>query len=126
MAKLNRLAEELNNILRNNNEAIFNLLSDRGKAIYFPKTAIVGQSREARSKKINATIGIALEDDGTPIHLSSISDLISLEPKDIFPYADTYGKLELRKKWQDLIRIKNPSLSVEISLPVATGSLTHG
>lgn len=126
MTKLNRLAEELNEILKNKNGTIFNLLSERGRAIYFPKTGIVGQSREAKGKKINATIGIALEDDGSPIHLSGISDLIHLDPKEIFPYADTYGKSELRKKWKELILQKNPNLTGEISEPVVTAALTHG
>ena len=126
MIKINPLAEELNKILKDNNETIFNLLSDRGRAIYFPKNGILGQSAEAKGKKINATIGIALEDDGTPVCLKSISDLVHLDPKEVFPYAGSYGKPELRKKWQELIKLKNPSLACEISFPVVTNALTNG
>lgn len=123
---LNSLADELNAVLGRTNPAVLNMLSERGRAIYFPKTGILGQAAEARGKKINATIGIATQDDGSPIRLASMADLIKLEPKDIFPYVSSYGKLELRKKWQELIRIKNPALASLISLPVVTNALTHG
>jgi aspartate/methionine/tyrosine aminotransferase len=124
--KLHPLAEEANVIIRNTNEAVFEMLSERGRAIYFPKTGIVGQSAEAKGKRINATIGIALEDDGSPLRFRSIADKISLEPKDIFNYAPNHGKIELRKIWQESIRKKNPCLSSAISLPIVTQALTHG
>lgn len=119
-------AHELNQIINAVNPAVFNLLSEKGKAIYFPKAGILGQSAEAKGKRINATIGIGLEDDGSPIRLDSIAKLVNLPPADVFPYAPGYGKPELRKKWQELIREKNPSLQTEISLPVATNALTNG
>jgi len=126
MIKLAPLAEELNKIIGAANPAVFALLSDRGKAIYFPKAGILGQSAEAKGKRLNATIGIGLNDDGSPIRLDSIAKLINLPPADVFPYAPGYGKPELRKKWQELIREKNSSLKTEISLPVATNALTNG
>ena len=126
MIKLAPLAEELNQIINNANPAVFDLLSEKGKAIYFPKAGILGQSAEAKGKRINATIGIGLNDDGSPIRLESIAKLVNLPPADVFPYAPGYGKPELRKKWQELIREKNSSLKTEISLPVATNALTNG
>lgn len=102
------------------------MLSHKGRAIYFPKTGIVGQAAEAKSKKINATAGIAVEDDGTPMRLNSIAEKIKLSPGDIFNYAPTYGKPELRRLWLKKIKEKNPSLNVPISLPIVTGALTHG
>lgn len=122
---LNPQAEELNKIIKENS-AIYELLSEKGKAIFFPKKGILGQTAEAKGKKINATIGAAIEDDGTPMRLQSIAKNISLEPKDVFPYAPSYGKPELRKQWQEMIKKKNPSLKAEISLPVVTNALTHG
>lgn len=123
---INPLAEELNNSLNSANPIILDLLSEHGKEIYFPKKGILGQSAEAEGAKINATIGIALLDDGSPARLKGIADLVKLDPKDVFPYASSYGKKELRKKWQELIKIKNPSLVSPISLPVATNALTNG
>ena len=119
-------AEELNRILRKNNEFIYELLSEKGRGIFFPKEGIISQSIEARGKKINATIGIAIEDDHTPMRLPSIAKKIDLDPKDVFPYASSYGKQELREKWKAEIFRKNPSLKSEISMPIVTSGLTHG
>lgn len=127
MANLNPQAEELNIVIKQNNPVIFDLLSEKGKAIFFPKKGILAQSAEAKGKKINATIGMAVEDDGSPMRLNSIAEKISLDPKDVFPYAPSFGKPELRKVWQEMIRKKNSSLGDKtISLPVVTNALTHG
>lgn len=125
VTKLNPQAVTLNQVLETQNPEVFSLLSEKGKAIYFPKDGILGQSAEAKGKKINATIGIAVNDDGTPVRLSAISNKINLDPKDIFPYAPSYGKLELREAWKKLIKKKNPSLKGNTSLPVVTNALTH-
>jgi aspartate/methionine/tyrosine aminotransferase len=126
MRELNFFAEELNQIIKAANSAVFALLSEKGRAIYFPKTGILGQSAEAKGKKLNATIGIGLDDDGLPMRLNSIAKLVNLPPADVFPYAPGYGKPELRKLWQEKIREKNPTLKTEISLPVTTNALTNG
>jgi aspartate/methionine/tyrosine aminotransferase len=49
-----------------------------------------------------------------------------VDPKESFTYASSYGRPDLRKKWQEMIRSKNPSLKGTISLPVVTHALTHG
>ena len=127
MTKLNPQALELNEIIEKNNPAVFELLSEKGKAIFFPKKGILAQSDEAKGKNINATIGIALEDDNTPMRLSSIAENVKLMPIDIFPYASSFGKPELRKKWKEMLYEKNPSLcKKEISMPIVTCALTHG
>ena len=124
---MNPQAEELNAAIQSTNPVVLSLLSERGKAIFFPKKGILGQTAEAKGKKINATIGIALEDDGSPVRLSAITDMITLDPKDAFPYAPSYGKPELRKKWKEMMAEKNPSLAGKaFSLPVVTSALTHG
>ncbi|MBN2104610.1 aminotransferase class I/II-fold pyridoxal phosphate-dependent enzyme [bacterium] len=126
MIKINPQAEALNSIIQNDNPAIFHVLSEKGKAAYFPNKGIIKQSAEAKGKSINATIGMAIEDDGTPMRLPSIDKMLNMNPKDTFPYASSYGKPELRKIWQDLIYKKNPSLQATISLPIVTNALTHG
>ena len=124
---VNPQAEELNETILNNNPAILEMLSDKGKAIFFPKKGILAQTAEAKGKKINATIGIALEEDSSPLCLNSISKNISLEPKDAFPYAPSFGKPELRAQWKEMIVEKNPSLKkVKLSSPVVSNALTHG
>ena len=99
---MNPQAEELNNTIRQKNGSVLELLSEKGKAIFFPKKGILSQSADAKGKKINATIGAAIEDDLTPMRLKSIAKLIKLDPKDAFPYAPSFGKPELRKRWKEL------------------------
>lgn len=122
---MHRLAEETNAVLRTQSPAIFAMLSERGKQISFPKHGILGQTAQARGSRINATIGIGIEDDGTPMHLPSMQQMLSLDPKEVYPYAASYGKDELRKEWLRLLREKNPSYNGPLTLPVVTSGITH-
>ncbi|MCJ7813431.1 aminotransferase class I/II-fold pyridoxal phosphate-dependent enzyme [bacterium] len=126
MNPINTQAEELNQKIQYTNQVIYNLLSQKGRAIYFPKSGVLKQTAEAKGKRFNATIGMAIEDDGSPMRLPSIAQYLSLDPKEVFPYAPSYGIPELRKVWQKSIYTKNPSLKGKISLPVVTNALTHG
>ena len=124
---MNPQAEELNSIIRENNSVVFELLSERGKEIYFPKKGILAQSAEAAKAGINATIGTAVEDDGSPMRLESIASKVSLKPEKIFLYAPSYGRPDIRAEWKKMIYKKNLSMAgAEISLPVVTNALTHG
>ncbi|MBP5706496.1 MAG: aminotransferase class I/II-fold pyridoxal phosphate-dependent enzyme, partial [Spirochaetales bacterium] len=126
-SSLNEQAAELNKIISQVSPNIFSLLSDRGKNIYFPKKGILSQGKEAAKMGINATVGQAFEDDGTPMFIKSIEDEIKLPPKEVFTYSPSYGRADLRQKWQDMLRTKNPSLKDKtISLPVVSSALTHG
>lgn len=127
MAALNSQAEELNSIIKTCSPTVYKLLSKKGKAIYFPSKGILAQGMAAKDKEINATIGTAYEDDGTPMVLPSIAHQLNFDTKDAFPYAPSEGIRPLRNKWQELIRLKNPSLGTkEISLPVVTCGVTNG
>ncbi|MFV0590654.1 MAG: aminotransferase class I/II-fold pyridoxal phosphate-dependent enzyme [Draconibacterium sp.] len=124
---MNPQAAELNNIIREKSTVVFEMLSERGKNIFFPKKGILGQTAEAKGTKINATIGAAVEDDGTPMRLEAIASKINLDPSLVFPYAPSFGRPDIRAKWKSMIYEKNPSLKgVELSLPVVTNALTHG
>jgi aspartate/methionine/tyrosine aminotransferase len=124
---MNPQAEALNTIIQGKSNQVFNLLSERGKEIFFPKKGILGQTAEAKGTKINATIGAAIEDDGTPMRLESIASKINMDPSLVFPYAPSFGRPDIRAKWKSMIYEKNPSLKdVELSLPVVTNALTHG
>lgn len=125
---MNPIAQELNQIVKGSNPHIFEMLSDMGKALFFPK-GILSQSAEAKQKadKINATIGIAKEKNSV-LRLSSITKYIKdIDPDDYLPYAPSFGIPELRKKWKTELYKKNPSLAnKKISLPVVTSGITHG
>lgn len=124
---LNQQAVELNEIILSVNPHVHNLLSERGKAAFFPKKGILSQTADALNCRINATIGSALEDDKEIMHLESIAKNIGIDPQNVFPYAKGPGIPGIRKKWKELMMVKNPSLSgVSISLPLVTNALTHG
>ena len=120
-------AFSLNNTIGKINSNVLEMLSERGKNIFFPKLGILAQSAQAKGKAINATIGEAVEDDGTSMHLPEFDALVNLPTANIFPYAPSFGKPELRSLWKESIYRKNPSLNdTVISNPIATNGLTHG
>ncbi len=120
-------ALSLNNIIEKSNSKVLEMLSERGKNIFFPKLGILAQSAQAKGKAINATIGEAVEDDGTSMHLPEFDSLVNMPTANIFPYAPSFGKPELRTLWKESIYRKNPSLKdTVISNPIATNGLTHG
>jgi len=124
--KYSPLADALNQDLLNGAPQVFHMLSERGKAIYFPWKGILGQTAEAKNAKINATIGTAFEDDGSPLTLECIEALVNV-PSESFLYAPSFGMPRLREEWRKLMVVKNPGLKSKVfSLPVVTAALTHG
>ncbi|HVJ47674.1 aminotransferase class I/II-fold pyridoxal phosphate-dependent enzyme [Desulfitobacterium sp.] len=125
---MHETAQKLNEQIREANPYFYELLSDLGKELYYPK-GILTQSAEAKQKasRFNATIGIAIE-DGHPMYLSVIQENLSrFDPADLYDYAPPAGKVELRKLWKEKMLQENPSLQgKEISLPIVTNALTHG
>jgi aspartate/methionine/tyrosine aminotransferase len=124
---MNPIAKELNEIITQANPNIYDMLSPKGKNLYFPK-GILSQGAEAkeRAHKYNATIGIATE-NGVPMHLPSVMSYINLDPNQSVSYASSFGVLSLRKTWQRHMLGKNPSLvGKDISLPIVTNAITHG
>ncbi|MBT3395520.1 aminotransferase class I/II-fold pyridoxal phosphate-dependent enzyme [archaeon] len=124
---MNPLAKKLNRDIKASNSIVYDILSKKGREMFYPSHGILAQAAEAKGKKINATIGIALEENGEILCLDSISSNVNLPKNEVFNYVPSYGKINLRKKWQELIFKKNPSLKGEkISLPVVTNAITHG
>jgi len=124
---MNPLAQELNESIKKANPHIYDMLSTKGKNLYFPK-GILSQGAEAKEKafKYNATVGIATE-NGVPMHLPSIMSYINLPPQQSLNYAPSFGIPKLRETWQQLMFHKNPSLAgKKISLPIVTNAITHG
>jgi aspartate/methionine/tyrosine aminotransferase len=124
---VNALAKELNEIIAKENPVVLDMLSDLGKNLFMPK-GIVTQSAEAKEKahKYNVTIGIATDANG-PMFLDSVySCFHDMKPAELFPYAPSSGKPELRAKWLEKIKHDTPTLKAVTSLPVVTNALTHG
>lgn len=125
--KLNEQAIQLNKQIGAACPAVLEMLSKRGRAIYFPKLGILAQSAEANGKEINATIGVALEEDGAPMALPSIASNCSLKAGEMVSYAPSPGRPDIRKIWKEMLIKKNPSLAGKsFSRPVVTSALTHG
>ncbi|MEC0171875.1 aminotransferase class I/II-fold pyridoxal phosphate-dependent enzyme [Paenibacillus graminis] len=126
---MNPLAGQLNDSIKAGNEHVYDMLSNLGKALYYPKEGILSQSAEAaaHAKKYNATIGIATE-NGVPMHLGVIQDKLSAySPKDLYGYAPPAGKPELRTVWREKMLRETPSLEGKsFGTPIATNALTHG
>jgi aspartate/methionine/tyrosine aminotransferase len=122
----NPLAEGLNKDIEASAPQILSMLSARGKAIYFPFKGILGQTAEAKSAKINATIGTAFENDSSPLTLECMESMVNI-PSESFLYAPSFGLPKLREEWGKILAIKNPGLEGKtFSQPVVTAALTHG
>jgi aspartate/methionine/tyrosine aminotransferase len=123
------LAEAANAALASANQTVLDLLSERGKRFFFPAKGILAQGAEAKqqAKTANATVGIAME-NGAPMHLAAVHQhYAGLTPAEIYDYAPSYGRLDLRQAWQAKQIAETPSLAgAPTSLPVVTNALTHG
>ena len=119
---MNSLAKGLNKTLGSAAE----FLSDEGKRMFFPYGGILGQGAEAKACDINATIGMAFEEDGSPLVMDCFRQNLNLDKK-AFLYAGSFGLPKLREAWKAMELKKNPSLkNVKFSNPVVTNALTHG
>ncbi len=126
---LHPLAVAANEALAKDCPVVLGMLSARGRRFFFPAKGILAQGAEAKqkAKTANATIGIATE-NGAPMHLACIHKYYQgLTPSEIYDYAPSYGKPELRAAWARKQRAETPSLRDQIiSNPVVTNALTHG
>ena len=94
--------------------------------MFFPYGGILGQGAEAKGCAINATIGMAFEEDGSPLVMPCFEKNLALDKK-AFLYAGSFGNPKLRELWKAMEYVKNPSLkNVTFSTPVVTNALTHG
>jgi len=119
---MNELATKLNETLG----PAADFLSPAGRRMYFPYGGILGQGAEAKSCDINATIGMAFEEDGSPLVMDCFADGVKLD-KRAFLYAGSFGLPKLRETWRKMEFAKNRSLEGKrFSNPVVTNALTHG
>ncbi|MFQ6099599.1 MAG: hypothetical protein ACE5O2_17835, partial [Armatimonadota bacterium] len=125
---MNPLAVELNDTIEAANPHVFEMLSDFGKRLFFPK-GILAQSAEAKKKanRLNATLGIGTE-GRKAMHLRCVAAFFNEDdPDQVFPYAPGTGRPDLREAWRDRQLEQNPRLRGKVgSLPIATCALTHG
>ncbi len=124
---MNQQAKALEERITGENPAVWELLSQKGKEIFYPNKGILAQTAEAKGKRINATVGSALEDDGATMCLDTIARWLKIGTEESFSYAPSYGTDPVRRKWKEMMLKKNPSLEqTTISNPIVTSALTHG
>ncbi len=125
---MNPIAEQLNQTIKTSAPQIYDMLSDVGKRLFFPK-GILSQGAEAKEKAydINATIGIATE-GGRTMHLERVMAAIDpIRASQSLTYAPSFGIAALRQEWRRQLVEKNPSLAQkQVSLPLVTCGITHG
>jgi aspartate/methionine/tyrosine aminotransferase len=122
------LAVELNEKIRAESPVVYELLSQRGRELYFPK-GILSQSAEAKEKahRFNATIGEATEGDGPMALPSVLSHIRDISPADALRYAPAQGRADLRQAWRQKLLAENPAMRGKaFSLPIVTHAITHG
>ncbi|MCB9780638.1 MAG: aminotransferase class I/II-fold pyridoxal phosphate-dependent enzyme [Alphaproteobacteria bacterium] len=118
-------ASHLADVLEQHHPAAAATLSALGRRLFFPQ-GIPAQSAEARGTRINATIGQITDGHGKPLALPSmLSCLGDLDPGEATLYAAQGGRSDLREAWRDHVRADDPGCGSRVSLPVATGGLTH-
>jgi aspartate/methionine/tyrosine aminotransferase len=125
---MNPIAKELNRIIENENPHVLEMLSSVGKNLFFPK-GILSQGAEAKEKahKLNATIGIATEENRIMCFDSVMDSIKDIPPNESLTYAPSFGIPDLRKIWQESLYEKNASLKGKTtSLPVVTCGITNG
>ena len=119
---MNKLALQLNKTLG----TAADFLSPVGRRMYFPYGGILGQGAEAKSCELNATVGMAFEEDGSPLVMDCFRKAVGLD-KRAFLYVGSFGLPKLREAWRAMEFAKNPSLKGKtFSNPVVTNALTHG
>ena len=79
---MNALAKRLNKDLG----PVADMLSPTGRRMYFPYGGILGQGAEAKSCALNATIGMAFEEDGSPLVMDCFAKQSNLDSS-AFLYA---------------------------------------
>jgi len=128
-APLHPLAQASNDALEKDCPVLLSMLSERGKRFFFPAKGILAQGRR----------GEAEGEDGQRHHRHRHRErradaprlreqvLQGLTPGEIYDYAPSYGKPELRTAWAKKQRAETPSLGDHpASNPVVTNALTHG
>lgn len=122
------LAIELNAAIRAANPHVHEMLSHRGRELYFPK-GILSQSAEAKAKahRFNATIGMATEHGHAMFLPSVMAPLSGLTPDEALLYAPALGLPALRRAWREKQLAENPAQRDKAAtLPIVTSGLTHG
>ncbi len=101
-------------------------LSPLGRAVVFPK-GIPWQADQAKSTRLNATIGQITDGAGGPLPLPSLAATVpGLDAKMAFLYSPQPGHLAVRQRWRARqLHVAGRAEGV-CTMPYATHGLVHG
>jgi aspartate/methionine/tyrosine aminotransferase len=117
-------AQERNDRLAAINPVIYEALSPLGRRSFFPK-GIPYQAGQAKSCKINATIGQITDGEGNPLPLAPMAEkLAGLNPKDAFLYSPIGGREPARKLWHGKL-LKEDARMEGVALPAVSAGICH-
>lgn len=118
-------ADRLDAILARDAPAVARALSPLGRRAAFPR-GIPWQSEQARSTRINATIGQLTDGRGNPMPLAALAGGVTdLDPHLTWLYSPVEGPRTLRQAWIDRQRRVAGDPTTPVSLPLVTHGLTH-
>lgn len=118
-------ATEINEILAKQAPALHRAMSERGRALVFPR-GIPFQAGQARSAQINGTIGQLTDGHGNAMPLGPLAALLGeLDPKTSWLYSPIEGPAALRDAWLARQRRLAGGPDVALSRPFATHGLVH-
>ena len=120
-------AERLNDVLEAGWPAAARCLSERGRALVFPR-GIPFQSAQAKHTRLNATIGQVTDGSGMPLAPQTLAQLVpELERRACFLYSPIDGHASLRQAWRRR-QLEQAGLPADHpgTLQVVTHGLTQG
>ena len=118
-------ADALNETLARHHPAAAACLSEVGRRLFFPR-GVPAQAAEARTCRLNATIGQITDGHGRSLALPAISrSLGGLDLDEATLYTAQGGRRDLRELWAAHIQQDAPGPPAVATLPVITAGLTH-
>lgn len=99
------------------------------RRVEYPWGGLLAQAAEAKGARINATLGVFLDDELRIGIVPAVSSRVSLERSQITEYAPSHGVLALRQLWRqrlvDLGHI-DERCAHQMSQPIVSAGLTAG
>jgi aspartate/methionine/tyrosine aminotransferase len=99
------------------------------RAVQYPWDGLLAQAAEAKGSKLNATLGVFLDDDLKIGIVPAVSSAVNLDRSRITEYAPSHGVGALRQLWRQRLLDADhihEDMAERVSLPIVTAGLTAG
>jgi aspartate/methionine/tyrosine aminotransferase len=99
------------------------------RQVEYPWGGLLAQAAEAKGAKLNATLGVFLDDDLRIGILPAVAQRVTFDRSQVTEYAPSHGVLKLRQLWRqrlaDLGHVESNAAD-KVSNPIVTAGLTAG